>query len=542
MKRRKFLQLTAASGPALTLTGLISCTSSETEKKSTAEHKVKPFELDELTIADLQDGMESGKYSARSITKKYLDRIEDLDKQGPSLHALIETNPDALAIAEELDKERQQGQVRGPMHGIPIILKDNIDTADKMTTTAGSLALEGSIPAQDSFVAHKLREAGAIILGKANLSEWANFRSTRSSSGWSGRGGQCRNPYALNRNPCGSSSGSGVAAAANLCAAAIGTETNGSIVCPSSANGVVGIKPTVGLVGRSGIIPIAHTQDTAGPMARTVSDAATLLSALTGVDSRDEVTRQSQGKSHQDYTQFLDPQGMQGARIGVSRNYFGFHEAVDKLMEDAIKAMKDLGATVIDPADIETRRKYGNSGFEVLLYEFKTDVNKYLSALDENVAVHSLKEVIEFNEAHRETSMPYFGQEILIRAEEKGDLTTPEYKEALEKILRLSRAEGIDATLNKHNVDAIVAPTGGPAWVTDWVNGDHFGGGSSSPAARAGYPNITVPAGFVHGLPVGISFFSRAYSEPLLIKIAYAFEQSTKHRQPPRFLPDADFG
>ena len=542
MKRRKFLQLTSASGPALALTGLISCTTSETEKKSTTVHKVKPFELDELTISDLQDGMKSGKYTARSIIEKYLERIAEMDKQGPSLHALIEVNPDALSIAEELDKEREQNQLRGPMHGIPVIIKDNIDTADKMTTTAGSLALEGSIPTQDSFVAQKLREAGAIILGKANLSEWANFRSTRSSSGWSGRGGQCRNPYALNRNPCGSSSGSGVATAANLCTVAIGTETNGSVVCPSSANGVVGIKPTVGLVGRSGIIPIAHTQDTAGPMARTVSDAAILLGALTGIDPRDEVTKQSQGKSHQDYTQFLDAQGLKGARIGVSRNYFGFHEGVDKLMEDSILAMKELGATVVDPADIETRRKYGDSGFDVLLYEFKTDLNKYLAALNEEVAVHSLKEIIEFNEANKEASMPYFGQEILIQAEEKGDLSTPEYKEALEKILRLSRAEGIDATLNKHNVDAIVAPTGGPAWVTDWVNGDHFSGGSSSPAARAGYANITVPAGVVHGLPVGISFFSRAYSEPLLIKIAYAFEQATQHRKPPRFLPEADFG
>ncbi len=542
MKRRKFLQLTSASGPALALTGLISCTTSETEKKSTTGHKVKPFELDELTISDLRDGMKSGKYTARSIIEKYLERIAEMDKQGPSLHALIEVNPDALSIAEELDKERQQNQLRGPMHGIPVIIKDNIDTADKMTTTAGSFALEGSIPTQDSFVAHKLREAGAIILGKANLSEWANFRSTRSSSGWSGRGGQCRNPYVLNRNPCGSSSGSGVATAANLCTVAIGTETNGSVVCPSSANGVVGIKPTVGLVGRSGIIPIAHTQDTAGPMARTVSDAAILLGALTGIDPRDDVTRQSQGKSHQDYTQFLDAQGMKGARIGVSRNYFGFHEGVDKLMEDAVQAMQDLGATVVDPADVETRRKYGDSGFDVLLYEFKTNLNKYLAALNEEVAVHSLQELIKFNEANQEREMPYFGQDILIKAEAKGDLSTPEYKEALDKILRLSRAEGIDATLNKHNVDAIVAPTGGPAWVTDWVNGDHFSGGSSSPAARAGYPNITVPAGFIHGLPVGISFFSRAYSEPLLIKIAYAFEQATQHRKPPRFLPEADFG
>ncbi len=543
MKRRKFLQITVAGGSALALTGgLTSCTKPETEGETAFANAAKPFELDEMTISDLQAGMQSGKYTARSITEMYLERIDEIDKQGPSLNAVIELNPDALSIADKLDNERKENQVRGPMHGIPVIIKDNIDTADKMTTTAGSLALKGSIPGQDSFVAQKLREAGAIILAKANLSEWANFRSSRSTSGWSGRGGQARNPYALDRNPCGSSSGSGVAVAANLCAVAIGTETNGSVVCPSSANGIVGIKPTVGLVGRSGIIPIAHTQDTAGPMARTVSDAAVLLGALTGIDPRDETTKQSEGKSHRDYTQFLDLQGMKGARIGVARNYFGFHDKVDKLMEGAIAAMKEAGAIVVDPADIETRRKYGNSGFEVLLYEFKTNLNKYLAGLGNDVAVHSLQELIEFNEANKEAEMPYFGQEILIQAQEKGDLTSPEYKEALEKILRLSRDEGIDATLSKHELDAIVAPTGGPAWVTDWVNGDHFSGGSSSPAARAGYPNITVPAGFVHGLPVGISFFSRAYSEPLLIKLAYSFEQATKHRNPPQFLASVDFG
>ncbi|MFQ5631076.1 MAG: amidase, partial [bacterium] len=387
-----------------------------------------------------------------------------------------------------------------------------------------------------------LREAGAIILGKANLSEWANFRSTRSSSGWSGRGGQARNPYALDRNPCGSSSGSGITVAANLCTVAIGTETNGSVVCPSTANGIVGIKPTVGLVSRSGIIPIAHSQDTAGPMARTVRDAAILLGALTGTDSRDEATKQNEGKVHRDYTQFLDPQGMKGARIGVARNYFGFHEMVDKLMEGAIAAMKALGATVVDPANIETRGKYGDSGFDVLLYEFKTDLNKYLATLSSNVAVHSLEELIAFNAANKDKEMPYFGQEILEMAQEKGDLASPEYKEALAKIHRLSRDEGIDATLNTQQLDAIIAPTGGPAWLTDWVNGDHYVGGSSSPAARSGYPNITVPAGFVHGLPVGISFFSRAYNESLLIKLAYAFEQATQHRKPPQFLPHVQIG
>ncbi|MFQ5637912.1 MAG: amidase [bacterium] len=537
MKRREFLQMTVAGSTTFALAGLSSCTQPGTESETSVEKGVKPFDLDELTIVDLQAGMKSGKFTARSITEMYLERIKEIDQQGPSLNSIIELNPDALAIADKLDEERGKNRVRSSMHGIPVLIKDNIDTADRMTTTAGSLALKGSIAAQDSFVAQKLRQAGAIILGKTNLSEWANFRSTSSSSGWSGRGGQTRNPYALDRNPCGSSSGSGVAAAANLCSVAIGTETNGSVVCPSSANGIVGIKPTVGLVSRSGIIPIAHTQDTAGAMARTVSDAATLLGVLTGMDPRDKATQQSKGKAHGDYTRFLDAKGMTGARIGVARNYFGFHAKVDKLMEDAIETMKKLGAIMVDPADIETRRKYGDSGFEVLLYEFKTDLNKYLARLSTEVAVHSLQELIEFNEANKDAEMPYFGQEILHRAHEKGDLSSPEYKEALKKVRRLSRDEGIDATLKKHRLDAIIAPTGGPAWVTDWVNGDHFSGGSSSPAARAGYPNITVPAGFVHGLPVGISFFSRAYSEPVLIKIAYAFEQATKHRKRPQFLP-----
>ncbi len=541
MKRRKFLQIAAAGSSTLALTGLPACTRPDSEGDSNFENALKPFELGELTISELQAGMQSGKYTAHSITKMYLERIEETDKQGPSINAVLELNPDALAIAEQLDKERKANHVRGPMHGIPVLIKDNIDTADKMFTTAGSLALKGSIPAQDSFVAKKLREAGAIILGKTNLSEWANFRSSRSTSGWSGRGGQTRNPYALDRNPCGSSSGSGAAVSANQCTVAIGTETNGSVVCPSNANGVVGIKPTVGLISRSGIIPISHSQDTAGPMARSVSDAAILLGALTGIDQRDEATKPSAGKAYQDYTQFLDPQGLNGARIGVARSFFGFHDQVDKLMEDAIEAMKKLGATVVDPAEIETRRRGGSASFQVLLYEFKSDLNKYLAALSKDVAVHTLQELIEFNTANKEQEMPYFGQETLIKAQEKGDLSSPEYKNALTEVHQLARDEGIDATLNKHKVDAIIAPTGGPAWFTDWINGDHFSGGSSSPAARAGYPNITVPLGFIHGLPVGISFFAGAFSEPLLIKVAYAFEQVTKHRRPPRFLPCVEY-
>ncbi|RLD25252.1 MAG: amidase, partial [Bacteroidetes bacterium] len=409
--------------------------------------------------------------------------------------------------------------------------KDNIDTGDKMMTTAGSLALAGNIANEDAFIIKQLREAGAVLLGKTNLSEWANFRSTRSSSGWSGRGRQTSNPYALDRNPCGSSAGSGAAVSANLCAITIGTETNGSIVCPASTNGVVGIKPTVGLWGRSGIIPISETQDTAGPMARTVADAVALLGPLTGSDPRDTRTNESDGKSYIDYSQFLNKEGLQGKRIGIMRSSFGFHEKVDEIMEDSIEILKHAGAAIIDPVEIKTRREYGNSGYQVLLYEFKDGVNKYLSSA--NAKVKTLAEVIAYNQEHRDESMPYFEQEILEESEEKGDLNTKEYKEALNKVLSLSREKGIDATLSEHNLDAIIAPTGGPSWPIDVINGDHFGGGSSSPAARAGYPNITVPAGYVFGLPVGMSFFGDAYKEPELIAMAYAFEQASKVRIAP---------
>jgi amidase len=426
------------------------------------------------------------------------------------------------------------------LHGIPVLIKDNIDTADRMMTTAGSLALVGSKPARDAFVAQRLREAGAVILGKTNLSEWANFRSSRATSGWSGRGGQTRNPYALDRNPCGSSSGSGAAVAANFCAAAVGTETDGSIVCPSSTNSLVGIKPTLGLVSRAGIIPISHSQDTAGPMARTVADAAIILGALAGVDARDAVTNESRGKASADYTKFLDPNGLRGARIGIARKFFGFNEAVDALMNASIEAMKRLGAIIVDPADIPTTGKFDDSEFEVLLYEFKADLNAYLASLGRNAPVHSLKEVIEFNERHRDKEMPYFGQDIFIRAEAKGALTSKEYLAALAKNHRLSRTEGIDAVMNKYKLDAMIAPTGSPAWPTDLLNGDHTTGGFSSPAAVAGYPHITVPAGFIAGLPVGLSFFGRAYSEPVLIKLAYAYEQATKLRRPPQFLAHAN--
>lgn len=540
MKRRQFLETTAlASVLAITKPGsLLSATNAS---RANLPASPKEFELEELTIADLQSGMQSGKYTSRSLVKKYLDRIDEVDKDGPMLNSVIEINPDALSIAEALDRERKEKGARGPLHGIPILIKDNIDTADRMMTTAGSLALVGSRPAQDAFVARKLREAGAVIFGKTNLSEWANFRSSHSTSGWSARGGQTRNAYALDRNPCGSSSGSGVAPAANLCAAAIGSETDGSVVCPSSANSLVGIKPTVGLVGRSGIIPISHSQDTAGPMARTVSDAAILLSALTGIDANDALTKTSSGKSLKDYTQFLNKDGLRGARLGVARKYFGFSDRVDKLMNDLIAEMKKMGAVIVDPADIPTSGKFDDSELDVLLYEFKADLNRYLGRLGSSSQVHSLKEVIAFNERHRDREMPYFGQDLFIKAEAKGPLTEKKYRQALAKNHLLSRTQGIDFVLRKHRLDAMIAPTGGPAWPTDWINGDHFTGGYSSASAVAGYPHITVPAGYVFGLPVGISFFGGAWSESKLIKYAYAFEQATKARQPPRFLRSPEF-
>jgi amidase len=499
---------------------------------------ISPFELEETTIADLQAGMSSGRMTSRSITQQYMARIDELDRKGPTLRHVLEINPDALAIADSLDRERKSGRVRGALHGIPILLKDNIDTADSMTTTAGSLALEGSIPLQDAFIAAKLRSAGAVLLGKANLSEWANIRSTHSSSGWSGRGGQAKNPFVLDRNPCGSSSGSAGAVSANLCAGAIGTETDGSIVCPSSACGIVGIKPTLGLVSRSGIIPIAHSQDTAGPMARTVRDAAIILNALSGIDTRDATTMVNRSRGQIDYTRFLDPNGLRGARIGVARaKFFGYSDVTDKLVNDAIDAMKAQGAVIVDPANIETAGKFDDSELDVLLYELKADLNAYLAGLGPTAPVRTLQNIIDFNENHRAQEMSWFGQELFIQAQAKGPLTDKKYRDALAKDLRMSRTDGIDATMKKYKLDAIVAPTGGPAWVTDPVNGDHFTGASSTPAAVAGYPNINVPAGYSHDLPVGISFFGRAYSEPTLIKIAYAYEQATKHRRAPKISP-----
>jgi amidase len=541
--RRTFLQLALAGGAAVAAPVCPALGAARAHLPAPAATAlppvpdVKSFELDEITIADLQDGMKSGKYTAHSLAEKYLARIDEVDKHGPAVNAVIEVNPDALSIADALDQERKAKGPRGPMHGIPVLIKDNIATADRMMTTAGSLALVGSKPPKDSAVAEKLRAAGAVLLGKTNLSEWANIRSNRSTSGWSGRGGLTKNPYALDRNPCGSSSGTGAGISANLCAVGIGTETDGSIVCPSSSNGLAGIKPTVGLVSRAGIIPISHSQDTAGPMCRTVRDAAILLGALTGVDSSDPATSASNGKSNIDYAQFCDPNGLKGARIGVARKYFGFSDAVDALMQQSLDAMKQQGATLVDPADIETLGKFDESETLVLTYELKADLNAYLAWLGPNTPVRTLKEIIDFNERNKEKEMPYFGQDMFLKAEAKGPLTEPAYLDAVEKNRRLARTEGIDVLMDKHKLDAIVAPTGGPAWLTDLINGDHFAGGSSNAAAVAGYPNINVTAGFLFGLPVGISFFGRAWSEPTLIKLAYAFEQATKVRRAPRFLP-----
>jgi len=532
--RRDFLRVSALT------VGATACGSVDEERPGETTALVREtlsnFQLEEIAIADLTASMRSGDRTTRSIVSHYLSRIQELDRQGPMLQSVIETNPDALNISEELDRERDAGTVRSPLHGVPVLLKDNIDTADQMTTTAGSLALRGSIPREDSTVARRLREAGAVLLGKANLSEWANYRSTRSSSGWSARGGQCRNPYVLDRSPCGSSSGSGVAVSANLVTVAIGTETDGSIVCPASTNGIVGIKPTVGLVSRSGIVPISATQDTAGPMARTVRDAVVVLGLIAGVDTRDPATEAAETLGLDDYTPFLDEAGLIGARIGVQRSAFGFHPLVDRLMEDAIVLIRDRGATIVDPIALRPSPTMRRAEVEVMAYEFKVGLNAYLAALP-NGEIRSLADLIAFNEAHAGEEMPYFGQERLIEAQRRGSLSEDRYQEAHAVARRLSREEGIDRAMDTDDLDAVIAPTGGPAWVIDHVNGDHFSGGSSSLAAVAGYPNITVPAGDVQGLPVGLSFFGRAWSEPTLIRIAYAFEQASRHRQQPVFLP-----
>ena len=526
VERREFLK----AGTALSALALLG------RRAQGAAHGAP--DVEEASLADLQQRMRSGELTSRALTEAYLERIENIDRRGPSLRSVLETNPDALRIAEALDLERREKGPRGPLHGIPILVKDNLDTADKMATTAGSLALVGSKPAKDSFVVARLRDAGAVILGKSNLSEWANIRSDHSISGWSARGGQCRNPFVLDRNPCGSSSGSGAAVSANLCAAAIGTETDGSIVCPSNANGIVGIKPTVGLVSRSGVIPISHNQDTPGPMARTVRDAAALLAAIQAVDPADPASAASRDHARRPYS--FEEASLKGARIGVHRKAFGFNREVDKIMEEALSVLKSEGAVLVDPADIPHTGEYDESELEVLLYELKADLNLYLAALGDRTPVKTLADIIAFNEAHAAEEMPYFGQELFEKAQARGPLTDKAYMDALAKNQRLSRAEGLDAVLDEHHLDAVVAPTGGPAWLTDCVTGDHFSGGSSTPAAVAGYPAVAVPAGFSFGLPVGISFMGRAWSEGTLITLAYSFERATSVRKPPRFLPTVE--
>jgi amidase len=523
LERRDFLKLAAAGGLAV-LGG-------RSVIGSSAGAGVAAAEIEEATVASLQAAMAAGQMSARGLTQTYLTRIADIDKR---LNSVIEINPDALSIADRMDAERKAGKVRGPLHGIPVLIKDNIDTADKMKTTAGSLALsDAPTPKQDAFIVTQLRNAGAVIIGKTNLSEWANFRSTKSSSGWSGRGGQTHNPYVLDRNPCGSSSGTGSAIAANLAAIGVGTETDGSVICPSATCGIVGIKPTLGLVSRSGIIPIAHSQDTAGPMCRTVADAAALLTVMAASDPNDAITSAA-AREKKDYTQFLQKDGLRGMRIGVARQYFGRNSKVDALIEPQMQVLKDAGAILVD-VEFPKLQNFGDAEYEVLLYEFKADLNKYLAGRG---GTHkTLKDLIDFNNKNADKELPYFGQEIFIQADAKGDLTERAYQIALMQSKMMTQEQGIDAVAASAKVDAFVAPSGGTAWMTDLVNGDCGVFESSSLAAVAGYPNITVPAGYIQGLPVGTSFFGKAFTEPTLIKAAYAYEQATKARKAPAFLP-----
>jgi len=533
--RRTFIGRAAAAAASLAIRPPVA---SATRPAPLAARPPAP-ELEEATIASLQAAMTRGDQSARSIAEGYLARIAALDKSGPQINSVIEVNSEALQLADALDRERKERGARGPLHGIPILLKDNIDTGDRMQTTAGSLALVGAPAPRDAFVAERLRRAGALILGKTNLTEWANFRSTHATSGWSGRGGQTRCPYVLERNPCGSSSGSGAGIAASLAAVAVGTETDGSVVCPASANGLVGLKPTLGLVSRAGIIPLAHSQDTAGPMARTVRDAALLLGAMTGIDPRDAATSASAGRTAPDYTTTLDAGALRGKRLGVVRSYFGFDPGVDRLMEASLAAIKEAGATLIDPVVLPNAGKYDDSEGVVLRYEFKADIAAYLATRTGSDVPRSLAALIDYNSKHAAAEMPWFGQELFEQSEAKGPLTDKAYLGALSRNHRLSRGEGIDAALRAHRLDALIAPTGGPAWMTDLVVGDHFTGGYSTASAVAGYPHITVPAGLVHGLPVGMSFFAGAWAEPTLLAIAYAFEQTTTARRPPRYLEHA---
>ena len=531
MERRDFLQRAALVGGAVL-----------TARHAQAQPAAGAFPVEEQTVAALQEAMTAGHVTARVVTEAYLQRIAAIDRSGPRLNSVIEVNPDALDIAEQLDRERASGAVRGPLHGIPVLIKDNIDTADRMKTTAGSLAMVDARPLQDAFIVERRRASGAVLLGKTNLSEWANFRSTKSTSGWSARGGLTHNPYALDRNACGSSSGSGVAVSASLCAVAIGTETDGSIICPSARTGVVGIKPTVGLLSRGGIIPISSTQDTAGPMARTVADAAALLGALTGVDGRDPATTPSAKRAQRDYRSSLRADALKGARLGVMRNFMGADARVDAIVEEAIVALKAAGAEIVDPANLPTRGQFGKAEFELMLYEFKAGINAYLAGLGAAAPMKTLGDLIAFNEAHAAEEMPYFGQEIFIQAQARGPLSEKAYRQARDEARRLSRVEGLDVVFRRHAVDALIAPSGGTAWLTDLINGDSGTGGSSGPAAVSGYPSVTVPAGTIFGLPIGLSFIGPAWSEATLIALAYAFEQATNARRAPEFLPRALVG
>lgn len=545
MDRRKFLGSTAIAGA-----GFIAIPACTTETRERVEQRAKKrtdstatvsttptFKYDDISVAELQKQMTAGTLTSVTLTEAYLERMDEIDSGGPKLRSVIERNPDARSIAQAMDDERKSGKVRGPLHGIPVLIKDNIDSADKMMTTAGSLALTGTPAPKDAFIVERLRAAGAVLLGKTNLSEWANFRSSRSTSGWSGRGGQTRNPFVLDRNPCGSSSGTGSAISASLAAVGVGTETDGSIICPSSLCGIVGLKPTIGLVSRSGIIPISATQDTAGPMGRTVADVAALLSVLTGEDPRDSATSASKGHVETDYTKFLDANALKGARIGVARNLAGFHPAVDAAFNDAVKSLTAAGATVIDPVNAPNLGKFDEAEMEVLLYEFKDGLNKYLAGRGATVQFKTLAELIAYNIREATTEMPYFGQELFERAEKKGPLSDAAYKNALAICRKLVRTDGLDQIFVQHKLDALVCPSNGPAWPTDHVNGDRFTGGNTSYAAVAGYPTITVPMAFTSELPLGLSFLGTAWSEGRLIGLAHSFEQATKRRRTPKFLP-----
>ena len=529
--KRKLFNLSALVGVVLLAFSACGCGCGAANP---ATEPAGAINLQEITVRQLQQGYQDGRFTITDVVKGYLQRIEAVDKSGPKLNSILCVNPDALKIAAELDAEMAAGKTRGPLHGIPVILKDNIDSLDPMPTTAGATVLRNSFVKKDSWVAKKLRAAGAVILAKANMSEWANFRANFSSSGWSGVGGQTRNPYVLDRNPCGSSSGSGVAVAANLCVVAIGTETNGSIVCPANNNGIVGLKPTVGLVSRSGIIPISSSQDTAGPMGRTLEDVAICLGTLVGIDEMDTKTLAAPGKAQRDYAQFLKMDGLKGKRIGLLKGSADYHHKVDALLQQAAAFLKSRGATIIE---VESPKESAmeNDSFQVMLFEFKDGLNKYFAGLGDAAPVKDLEGLIGFNKADP-IELRYFDQKLLEMAQEKGDLEEPEYKKALAAMWKAARDEGIDRLMDAHKLDAIMAPTGAPAWKTDLVDGDHFLGGSSSLAAIAGYPSITVPMGFVDELPVGVSFFGRAWSEPLLLEIAYGYEQGTKQRRPPKFL------